>query len=92
MNNHLFQKLIVVLLITNSCILSLTACAANPEKDIVTSKNNGMMQDVIYSTESNGGNLEIRSSRVTWKDEFTSTDGSVNFSVDIDISAEASRG
>lgn len=84
MNNHLLQKLLVVLLITNSCILSLSACVANPEKDIVTSKNNGMMQDVIYSTESNGGNLEIRSSRVTWKDEFTSTDGSVNFSVDID--------
>lgn len=61
----------------------LVACANNPKKDIVTSKNDGSMQNAIHETSSNNGSLEIEPSRITWQKEFMSTDGSVSFFVNI---------
>ena len=64
------------------CIAVLTACASNPEKEIVTSKNDGSFDaNVVQSaTESNASDT---TQTVSYNEEFSSTDGSVQFALNI---------
>lgn len=58
------------------CLTILTACAANPTQNIVTSKNDGAFDSNIQQTspqQPTGGTTLIR------KSSFTSTDGSVEY-------------
>lgn len=66
------------------CALILCGCRKAPDKDVVTSKNNGVLQEKIYETESSEAVQGIGPSKIQWNEEFTSTDGSVSFSVNID--------
>lgn len=63
-------------------VLFLCGCQQAPEKEAVTSKNNGVFQERVDQTQPFG---EAHSSlQMHWLEEFSSTDGSVNFSVNID--------
>lgn len=62
----------------------LFGCQQAPNKKAVTSKNDGILQariDQTLSPEEAG--LETGAVPILWNEEFTSTDGSVTFSVDI---------
>lgn len=63
-------------------VLFLCGCQQAPEKEAVTSKNNGVFQERVDQTQPFG---EAHSSlQMHWVEEFSSTDGSVNFSVNVD--------
>ena len=62
------------------CIVLLSACAANPEQEVVISKNDGSFDvNVVQSADQ----VEITTQNFSFTDSFTSTDGSVNFSLNI---------
>ena len=68
------------------CLAVLTACAANPEKEVVTSKNDGSFDaNVVQSaTKPAEGQDTPAGKRVQYTDNFASTDGSVEFTLNID--------
>ena len=68
------------------CFAVLTACAANPEKEVVTSKNDGSFDaNVVQSaTKPAEGQDTPAGKRVQYTDNFASTDGSVEFTIGID--------
>lgn len=68
------------------CLAVLTACAANPEKEVVTSKNDGSFDaNVVQSaTKPAEGQDAPANQRVQYTDSFSSTDGSVEFTWNID--------
>lgn len=68
------------------CLAVLTACAANPEKEVVTSKNDGSFDaNVVQSaTKPAEGQDTPAGQRVQYTDSFSSTDGSVEFTLNID--------
>ena len=63
------------------CLGILTACAANPTQEVVKSKNDGAFDaNVVQSaTTPTSGETE---QNISWQEQFTSTDGSVNFTLD----------
>ena len=71
------------------CILLLTDCAPNPEKEVVTSKNDGsfdanVVQSATTPSEEQGSGEERNTITVQYTDSFTSTDGTVEFTLNID--------
>lgn len=70
------------------CFAILTACAANPTQDVVISKNDGTFETAIEMTQPAG---ETSPTQVQLADDFTSTDGSVQFHMDIDQAILAER-
>ena len=68
------------------CLAVLTACAANPEKEVVTSKNDGSFDAnvVLSATKPAEGQDAPANQRVQYTDSFSSTDGSVEFTIGID--------
>ena len=71
------------------CCLALAAsiflcsCASNPEKEIVTSKNDGSFDaNVVQSATENSNPDETQA--VSYNETFTSTDGSVKFTLSVD--------
>lgn len=75
------RNLFCIIFFATLLLFSLAACAANPEKEVVTSKNNGVMQDKIYGKEASENTDPVS---IHWKEDFTSTDERVRFSVNID--------
>ena len=66
------------------CFCILTACAANPEQEVVISKNDGSFDvNVVQSATQPADQVEITTQNVSFTDSFTSTDGSVNFTLNI---------
>ena len=63
------------------CFSILTACAANPTQNIVTSKNDGAFDEALQNTQSAN---DSETSRVQIATDFTSTDGAVQFHINID--------
>lgn len=64
------------------CLTILTACAANPEQEVVISKNDGSFDvNVIQTATQPADQIEITTQNVSFTDSFTSTDGSVYFSL-----------
>lgn len=67
------------------CFSILTACAANPEQDVVISKNDGSFDvNVVQSATQPAKQNESTTQNVSYTDSFTSTDGSVQFQLSID--------
>ena len=71
------------------CILLLAGCAPNPEKEVVTSKNDGsfdanVVQSATTPSEEQGSGEERNTITVQYTDSFTSTDGSVEFTLNIE--------
>lgn len=68
------------------CLAVLTACAANPEKEVVTSKNDGSFDAnvVLSATKPAEGQDASANQRVQYTESFSSTDGSVEFTIGID--------
>ena len=63
----------------------LCSCAANPEQDVVISKNDGSFDvNVVQSATQPAGQNESATQNVSYTDSFTSTDGSVQFQLSID--------
>lgn len=63
----------------------LCSCAANPEQDVVISKNDGSFDvNVVQSATQPAGQNEATTQNVSYTDSFTSTDGSVQFQLSID--------
>ena len=62
-------------------ILILTSCAETPTNDIVTNKNDTILEDQI--TSSDGTGIDISSN--TLKTNFTNSAGTVTFNIDADI-------
>lgn len=58
------------------CFSILTACAANPTQNIVTSKNNGAFEENMQQT---APSVSVDEAIVSRSDSFTSLDGSVEF-------------
>ena len=58
------------------CFTILTACAANPTQNIVTSKNDGAFEENIQQT---APSVSVDEAIVNRTDSFTSLDGSVEF-------------
>ena len=61
------------------CLSLLAGCAESPKKDVVTSKNDGVFQQ----------NITVQATapldeRLTYQDTFTSTDGTVTYTLDLD--------
>ena len=61
------------------CLSLLAGCAESPKKDVVTSKNGGVFQQ----------NITVQATapldeRLTYQDTFTSTDGTVTYTLDLD--------
>lgn len=66
------------------CFTILTACAANPEQEVVISKNDGSFDvNVVQTATQPADQVEITTQNVSFTDSFTSTDGSVYFSLNI---------
>ena len=63
------------------CFIILTACEANPTQNIVTSKNDGALDEALQNTQSAN---DSETSRVQIATDFTNTDGSVQFHINID--------
>ena len=62
----------------------LCSCAANPEQDVVISKNDCSFDvNVVQSATQPAGQNESATQNASYTDSFTSTDGSVNFSLNI---------
>lgn len=68
------------------CAVILTACAANPEKNVVVSKNDGSFDvNVVQSATKPAESQDtLADETVQYTNSFTSTDGSVEFTIDID--------
>ena len=66
------------------CIALLTACAANPTQNFVTSKNDGVFEENIQQTAPNGGGT----TRLKQNGTFSSLDGSVEYTWNLDESFE----
>ena len=68
------------------CAVILTACAANPEKNVVVSKNDGSFDvNVVQSATKPAESQDTPADEtVQYTNSFTSTDGSVEFTIDID--------
>lgn len=64
-------------------VLSLCGCQQTPNKEAVTSKNDGVLQERIDQTVSPEHDNETGPVTIKWNEQFTSTDGSVHFMVDI---------
>ncbi len=64
------------------CIAILTACAANPDREVVISKNDGALESNIQQTAPNDP-LGETSQEILYSDEFTSTDGSIEYTLNI---------
>ena len=62
------------------CIAILTACAANPDRDAVISKNDGAFDASLIQTAT----VPNVPQHVEVTEEFTSTDGSVEFTMQLD--------
>ena len=62
------------------CIAILTACAANPDRDAVVSKNDGTFDANLIQTAT----VPNEPQHVEVTEEFTSTDGSVEFTMHLD--------
>lgn len=62
----------------------LCGCQKAPSQQVITSKNDSIFQDKIKETLSSSDNFDINPSRIVWKEDFHSTDGSVSFCVNID--------
>ncbi len=63
------------------CIAILTACAANPDREVVISKNDGSFDaNVVQSATNPTGTAQA----VQYTDSFSSTDGTVDFTMNID--------
>lgn len=62
----------------------LCGCQKAPSQEVITSKNDSIFQDKIKETLSSSDNFDINPSRIVWKEDFHSTDGSVSFCVNID--------
>ena len=70
--------------LTLAASIFLCSCAANPEQDVVISKNDGSFDvNVVQSATQPAGQNEATTQNVSYTDSFTSTDGSVNFSLNI---------
>lgn len=68
------------------CVTVMTACASNPTEQAVISKNDGSFDaNVVQSAgeEQTGGTQNVK-----YAETFTSTDGSVVFSLDIDTEVD----
>lgn len=66
------------------CLTILTACAANPEQAVVISKNDGSFDaNVVQSATQPTGQSGTATHNVNYTNSFTSTDGSVHFSMNI---------
>lgn len=66
------------------CLTILTACAANPEQAVVISKNDGSFDaNVVQSATQPTGQSGTATQNVNYTNNFTSTDGSVHFSMNI---------
>lgn len=66
------------------CLTILTACAANPEQAVVISKNDGSFDaNVVQSATQPTGQSGTATQNVNYTNSFTSTDGSVHFSMNI---------
>lgn len=62
----------------------LCSCAANPEQDVVISKNDGSFDvNVVQSATQPTGQNESTTQDVSYTDSFTSTDGSIQFQLSI---------
>lgn len=61
------------------CFVTLTACAANPQRDIVTSKNDGSFEANVIQQAT--GSVD---ERVLHSETFTSTDGTAEYTISID--------
>ena len=68
------------------CFTILTACAANPTQNFVTSKNDGVFEENIQQTAPNGGGTTLLKQNGT----FSSLDGSVEYTWNLDESFEYS--
>lgn len=68
------------------CLTILTACAANPEQAVVISKNDGSFDAnvALSATKPTEGQETPTGQRVQYTDSYTSTDGSVEFTWNID--------
>ena len=62
------------------CLAVLTACAANPEKEVVTSKNDGSFDANVVQSAEEIHALDATES-LSFSDTFLSTDGSVTFQI-----------
>lgn len=67
------------------CLVILTACAANPTQEVVKSKNDGAFETGIQQTAPTSETGDITLSR---HDSFPSTDGSVEYTWNIDETIE----
>lgn len=76
-----YTQLISILLVS----LLLCGCQRTPKKGSVTSKNDGVFQERInLTTPANSGKQDIAPINLEYLEKFTSSDGTVNFEIDID--------
>lgn len=90
MKSHRMTKGFAGLIAAILCISTLAACADNPQQEVVTSKNDGAFDiNALKSpTESDDSDSEIR---VQHSDQFTSTDGSIAFTLNIEESISVTQ-
>lgn len=79
------MKKIISMIIASVLTLSiLCGCQANPAKEVVVSKNDGAFEEKIDQTLTTSESEQTDSpTSLQWLDQFTSTDGSVSFNIDI---------
>lgn len=92
MTNQKHPKQWVSIVSSIVCFTILTACASNPEQEVVISKNDGSLDaNVVQSATQPADQVEISTQNISFTDSFTSTDESVEFTFSINqtISNEA---
>lgn len=70
-------------------VTMLCGCQANPDKDVVISKNDGAFDSALLQTAPTAPDDQAQTQRVQVSDTFTSTDGSVQFSLNVDQDIQA---
>ena len=77
------KKRFILFLILIAAMVSLGACKDAPENDSVVSKNNGSFDSALIEPNDAEGNA-LGSSFAAYSDEFTSTDGTVRYTISLD--------
>lgn len=80
----------IVLILMLVCMTQICACQQKPEREVITSKNDGAF-DIGILRSADEEHIPNATQEVLISDNFYSTDGSVHFVFDLDINVRASN-
>lgn len=68
----------------SAVVVTLCGCQANPEQNVVISKNDGVLEKKLTISAASEGEV----AQIVWYESFLSTDGSIEYTIDLDTDIE----